>query len=244
MRSRLSALAVAFVTTTAAGLWLAASPASAGMPSTGSSSILFSVASPSSTVSTAEGVTTLILPADASISWFADRPTRAAGTSSLQSLASKWSDYGFAKTPPNAALVMRKGGKTSQVVVILSKPRVADGNVSFTARTVPGNRTILKMHTMHPLMPGNYGDTEVFIDGASVTGLQFSQYCQTATPARQDTSTGAVTLTGNSMTLDDFSYNVCQRYGFRDSFGSDKMWQDARNAYYAYCNPSPSQKNC
>lgn len=105
------------------------------------------------------------LPADSPTVWFTDRPARRAGTTTLQGFVGGWQQNDFARTPPNAALILRRGDWTTQTVVVLTKPReLADGTIRFRARVLPTGE-VGGMATMHREIPlGRYRNASLFVD--------------------------------------------------------------------------------
>lgn len=142
--------------------------AAAAMPPTVPSartSLLFSVLSPTSTVTVSPYSTSLSLPAAATMAWFTDRPARRAGTATVGDLARMWAAYGFASVPPNAVIVTAAQGARMQVPVTLSRPTTQGPVVTFRVTPLPAKASVAGMRAMGPaLAAGTYGDTSVFID--------------------------------------------------------------------------------
>ena len=106
------------------------------------------------------------VPARANLSWFTDRPTRRAGTGTAASLAAGWTTNGFARVPPNAALVTQRAGTSMQTIVTLTQPLRRNGRVSFAYRVLDDGR-MLGMQTSGRPQLGRYRG-ELFVDDATV----------------------------------------------------------------------------
>lgn len=109
----------------------------------------------------------LSLPAAAGVTWFTDRPNRSAGMTTLRDLQRSWRASGFAKSPPNAALVLSERGQTRMHVVELSNPRILGRRVVFRIRRLPG-AVAAGRADRDPIVPGDYARAAVFIDDAAV----------------------------------------------------------------------------
>jgi hypothetical protein len=103
------------------------------------------------------------LPATASVSWFTDRPARRSGATTLGDVVDVWSASGLDASPPNAALVVTRGGKSSTHIVTLTQARHTGKTVSFRVRAVPGG-TEAGMRSTGRLAAGTYARAELFID--------------------------------------------------------------------------------
>lgn len=103
------------------------------------------------------------LPAGTRTTWFADRPGRHAGTTTLSRLVRIWDASGFRKDPPNAALLLAHKGKVRSHVVTLSDPRRTRGRVSFRVRVVRGGAEAGHRH-IDRVATGRYGRAQLFID--------------------------------------------------------------------------------
>lgn len=209
--------AIAFAATAFAVTLIAAAPsASAAMPVPATSALLYSTLASTSTVTVSAYSTSITLPGDSPTTWFTDRPARKAGMTTLATLASRWKAAGFEKSAPNAAIVMHQGGVAKQVVVTLSKPRIEGPLVTFTA-TALTRKTVLGMTGSEVPAAGNYGSTELFIDGASsstTTTRTYSGDCYTVTVVTTTTdANGNSTQTSSTQSLSGLSdeYNVCKR---------------------------------
>ena len=128
--------------------------------------LLFSVSSTDVRVAGAAGTQRVSLPAEADLAWFTDRPARRSGHGTAGDLVAGWSLNGFNRTPPNAALVTKRGSATMQTIVTLRNPVVADGRVSFAYRVL-GDHRMLGMRTTGRPLAGRYRG-ELFVDDATV----------------------------------------------------------------------------
>ncbi len=72
---------------------------------------------------------------------FADRPVRAAGQIPTEKVIELWSGGDFGKSPPNATVsVFHKDGSTiTDAVLVLDRPRLADGRLTFTITRLHGD---------------------------------------------------------------------------------------------------------
>jgi hypothetical protein len=136
-----------------------ASPAAAAKPP----AILYALDATRATVVDARH---LSLPAAARVTWFADRPQRTSGMTTLRNLQEIWAASGFVKDPPNAALILTGGGKTRTHVVELSRPRYRDGRVVFRMRRVPGAVEAGRVDR-DAIVAGAYARAALFIDDAA-----------------------------------------------------------------------------
>ncbi len=209
--------AIAFATMAFAVTLIAAAPsASAAMPVPATSALLYSTLASASTVTVSAYSTSITLPGDSPTTWFTDRPARKAGMTTLATLASRWTAAGFEKSAPNAAIVMHQGGAAKQVVVTLSRPRIEGSLVTFTATPLPKAK-VLGMASSGVPAAGNYGSTEIFIDGAdpsTTTTRTYSGDCYTLTVVTTTTdANGNSSQTTSTQRLTGFSdeYNVCKR---------------------------------
>lgn len=113
-----------------------------------------------------DGVTwPLTMPAATSVTWFTDRPQRKAGMTTLSGLAAIWGVSGFTADPPNAALLMRDGGKERAHVVERTDPRVVHNRVSFDVKAIEGGSESGYAHT-HGLRASSHDLGRLFIDDA------------------------------------------------------------------------------
>jgi len=118
---------------------------------------LFTVSSHSATLTpNGDAYRLTLTAATGSVTRFADRPQRLAGSESFNAFVKRWAARGFAADPPNANVLVdgRNGGS---MVLELSHPHVRNGRLSFHARRVGGDRRL----------PRRLGETHVFIDDAS-----------------------------------------------------------------------------
>jgi hypothetical protein len=108
---------------------------------------------------------------------------------------------------------MHQGGTAKQVVVTLSRPRIEGALVTFTATPLP-KATVLGMNSRGVPTAGNYGATELFIDGtsASTSTRTYSGDCRTVTLMTTTTNAdGSTTQTSSSTSLTPFDdeYLIC-----------------------------------
>lgn len=85
------------------------------------------------------------------VEWFSDRPERRAGISEIHQLVDRWSEFGLAKVPPNAAVT----GGEADAVVELSDPQLDDGSISLAYEPIRGT------------LDGDLGTVSAFIDTVS-----------------------------------------------------------------------------
>lgn len=92
---------------------------------------------------------------DPSTTWFADRPTRQAGSLETAAFVDGWAAVGFATTPPNAVVQLESGERTSSAVV-LSDPRwdAGAGELRYLVQPDEGSS----------LPPERTGPVALFID--------------------------------------------------------------------------------
>ena len=86
--------------------------------------------------------------------FFADRPKREVGHMTMKDFLKDW-DKGknsFATDPPNAVLSIFDKDKITDVVIVLSKPRLKDQNLSYDVSILDGE------------MPAAGGESSLFID--------------------------------------------------------------------------------
>lgn len=128
--------------------------------------ILYSVDAKGPTVVQSGGGLRLTLPANATVTWFTDRPSRLSGRTNMQGLVDRWDASSFSQDPPNAALVLTDRGVERTHVVKLLRPRHANGRVSFAIRALPAVTEAGYVQT-HELVTGRYGLATLFIDDAA-----------------------------------------------------------------------------
>ena len=68
------------------------------------------------------------------VEWLTDIPDHRAGVAPVDELASHWEDYGFAKTPPNAAFA----GPGVDGIVELSDPQATADGITFAFKEISG----------------------------------------------------------------------------------------------------------
>jgi hypothetical protein len=73
--------------------------------------------------------------------YFSDRPDRLAGHETTEDFVASWGegDDSFASNPPNATLSVLSGPEPQDVVVVLSEPRLEDGDLVFAVSVLEGN---------------------------------------------------------------------------------------------------------
>lgn len=89
------------------------------------------------------------------VTWFSDRPVRAAGHIVTSSFVKIWDEGkdSFKKNPPNANLSIIGGGKITNVVVELSNPTLKGKEMSYNVKVLEGE------------LPATGGTCSLFIDG-------------------------------------------------------------------------------
>jgi microcystin-dependent protein len=138
-------------------------------------SILFSLTADGGTLTPAKGKDRFILTlrkVDRRAVWFTDRPARKSGALGSRALFGAWARLGFAKDPPNAALTVLRGRRTSDAVAVeLGTPRynVKARTVRFSARALPGATGGLEhlRRKVDDRVPQRFGEAALFIDDAS-----------------------------------------------------------------------------
>ena len=142
--------------------------------------------------------------ANDSVGVFTDRPARKAGSESLADFAAAWDKRGFAKTPPNAAVVW--GKDSSSRVFELSDPAYdeAADSIAFSAHDLGDeSSTALSSFKGTPdaELPTDLGEVAVFIDNASIDG-------NNAWITVDGAPDGYATVTFDNQTLDIVSATV------------------------------------
>jgi hypothetical protein len=86
--------------------------------------------------------------------WFSDRPYRLAGHTPTDQFVGSWDqgDDNFAEDPPNALLSIFEADAVNDVVVVLSDPKLTDGDLSYAVDVTDGD-----------LVPSD-GPASLFID--------------------------------------------------------------------------------
>ncbi len=146
----------------AAGLAVVPTAMAEGPPD---QSLLWSTTAPTATVVKAGSNYVITMPGSSPTTWFTDRPGRTAGTTTLQGFVGGWQTNEFDKVPPNAALVLRRNGETTQTVVVLTRPQeLANGKIRFRAKVLPTG-DVADMKTMNMKVPtGTFRNAALFID--------------------------------------------------------------------------------
>ena len=93
--------------------------------------------------------------AGSQVTWFTDRPVRAAGHLLTSSLVKIWNEGAdsFKEDPPNANLSVVGGGKVSNVVLELSNPSLKGMDISYKVKVLKGE------------VPASGEACSLFIDG-------------------------------------------------------------------------------
>ena len=142
------------------------------------------------------------------VSVFTDRPGRKAGTESLADFTAAWDQRGFAKTPPNAAVVWGKDSSTR--IFELSDPAydAATDTLAFTARDL-GDESSSALSSFRGTpdveLPIDLGEVAVFIDNAG--GKSGGGLTIIAPPG------GQATITLDGQTLYSSTFNVIKGMG-------------------------------
>jgi len=87
--------------------------------------------------------------------YFSDRPERVAGWMPTEEILDHWVDGGedsFKAVPPNADVSMFDGKEFHECVVVLSNPRLEEGDLLYDVKTLAGE------------LPAKGGPTTMFID--------------------------------------------------------------------------------
>ncbi|MFL5847027.1 MAG: tail fiber protein [Solirubrobacteraceae bacterium] len=127
--------------------------------------------------------------------WFSDRPQRDAGRITTGSLLGSWRALGFAKQPPNAAVVL-DDGRTAQDTVALELRLVGYDGPRHTARFAVrvlgglGNGLSRLNRRLDRTLPRHFSGASVFIDDTTV----------------EPCALGQPTLLGFTTSLDDATY--------------------------------------
>jgi microcystin-dependent protein len=106
----------------------------------------------------------------ASTIWFADRPRRDAGRLATNGFFAGWARLGFRSDPPNAALVVKAGGRTHTMAVEL-KLRRYDGSrhlARFDVRALGSLGGGLRHlnGALEPRLPRSFSSPSLFIDNS------------------------------------------------------------------------------
>jgi hypothetical protein len=72
--------------------------------------------------------------------YFSDRPNRVAGHLTTEEFVATWGDGddSFASNPPNATLSILTGDNPQEIVVVLTEPRIEDGNLVYNVNVLEG----------------------------------------------------------------------------------------------------------
>jgi len=72
--------------------------------------------------------------------YFSDRPERVAGHMTTEEFIANWGegDNSFASNPPNATLSILTGPEPQEIVVVLTEPKLDDGNLVYNIEILEG----------------------------------------------------------------------------------------------------------
>ncbi len=72
--------------------------------------------------------------------YFSDRPDRVAGHLTTEEFVATWGegDDSFASNPPNATLSILSGPEPQEIVVVLTQPRLEDGDLVYNVSVLEG----------------------------------------------------------------------------------------------------------
>jgi hypothetical protein len=177
---------------------------------------------------------TLIHPAP-QVDGFTDRPARRFNIAPLQDFIGAWSTYGFARTPPNAAIVANgEKGDGDVLIVELGRPHLHKGNLSYRVKPLRNGlgRTDLGAFAGRAdrRMDRRLGQTSVFIDDADDTTHSLLLGFEGG-PFRAEVTGQFGDLQSINGTSNDFQY-VALGSGFQltSNFGSINAVLDANPA--------------
>jgi len=142
-------------------------------------SVLYSVTTGDINIWHQGGAAHVSVPVKAKLSWFTDRPERRAGMGTAADLAAGWVANRFDRTPPNAALVTVRNGRSMQTIITLRNPVRQGGRVSFVYRVV-AQGAMLGMRTTGRPRVGHYRG-ELFVDDATTPPCSTSIVVTSAT---------------------------------------------------------------
>jgi len=111
--------------------------APAAVPAVDEVEVLYVQTAASATL--ADGVLRLVDVSPASI-FFSDRPERVAGHVSTEEFVATWGEGedNFASNPPNATLSILAGVEPQEIVVVLTEPRLEDGDLVYNVEILEG----------------------------------------------------------------------------------------------------------
>ncbi|MGI9186640.1 MAG: hypothetical protein ACR2J9_03825 [Gaiellales bacterium] len=183
---------------------LAAAPSAHAARRPSPPGILYSIDARTAEITGHPGAFRLSLRAATPVTWFADRPTRRAGTITVGMLRTLWTASGFAADPPNAALIVRAADGERTHVVELSAPRATGTRVSFRLKAIPNGQEAGFAHA-DALRAGDYGRARLFIDDAAVSPCPTTLYSPKSTttldPSTTTISHQCLLAPGASMTV-------------------------------------------
>lgn len=153
----------------AATVFAAAAPASAATPV----NLLFVQSAPSATLEPLGGdrFRLTLERAHRGVATFSDRPARVAGQETLGQFVGKWKERGFDQVPPNAALVVDRGARAADTLIVeLTRPRLGEnGRLSYLAKRISAPRgDALDHHASRAdeRLPRRLGAVHLFVDDA------------------------------------------------------------------------------
>ena len=112
-----------------------------------------------------------LAPPDRVVSTFSDRPARIAGHETVRAFVDAWSGRGFDEDPPNAALVVDRGPRRADTMIVeLTRPRLRGGRLTYVAQRIdPPASDTFRQHARRAddALPERLGEVHLFIDDAS-----------------------------------------------------------------------------
>lgn len=129
--------------------------------------ILYALDAKGAVIAPSGGSMRLSMSANTIVTWLTDRPVRRAGAIRLTRFYDMWDASGYVNDPPNAALLTMDKGVEHSHVVEMTRPRCANGRVSFAIRAIPDGAEAGHLHT-DDLAAGRFARARLFIDGATL----------------------------------------------------------------------------
>ena len=116
---------------------VAEAPAPAAAPATDEVQLLYVQTADSAAL--ADGVLRMVDVSPATI-FFSDRPQRVAGHVTTDEFVATWGEGedSFASNPPNATLSILAGDEPQEIVVVLTEPRLEDGDLVYNVEILEG----------------------------------------------------------------------------------------------------------
>ena len=109
------------------------------------------------------GVLTIVFPEDdLHLTWFTDRPVRAAGTTSPTMLVKKWKALGFNDSPPNAAISFMDNASRSSSKPLIAVTSLTDPKLNKQLNTMEFTLKLIAQSAL----PNEMRDVAFFIDSA------------------------------------------------------------------------------